>query len=125
VSHPTSREPPVASVRAQRVEIVDADGRVRVVLGALEAPGGSPSFGMTLLAADGRARAWLALPPAGPELVLTLAGNVVVHVGVSDPGLETVDEGAYLHLSGPDGAPVIGWQVTGDGTVTIRRDGDQ
>jgi hypothetical protein len=48
-------------VRADRVEVVDAEGRVRVVLGMLV----DNVFGMALLDALGRERAWLLVDDAG------------------------------------------------------------
>ena len=119
MSEPQGPESDADLLRARRVEVVDGDGNVRVVLGAVEAPDGSPSFGLALLDADGRPRAWLALPPSGPELAFNLGGNVVVHVGVTDAGPEAVDVGPYIQLSDRDGRPVVGWQIDEEGTVTV------
>lgn len=108
-------------VRTQRLEIVDAEGRVRVVVGDL-APeeANSPDFGLALLDDQGAHRAWLSLGPDGPVVGLDHAGNTVAELGVIDSGGDALGTGAYLVLSDPTGALAIGWWVEDDGSVTIR-----
>lgn len=108
-------------VRARRLEIVDADGRVRVVVGDLAPPhGDSPDFGLALLDDQGARRAWLSLSPHGPVVGLDHTGNTVAEMGVTDAGGDALGTGAYLVLSDPTGTLSIGWWVEEDGSVTIR-----
>lgn len=108
-------------VSTDRVEVVDAGGRVRLVLGDIghpERPG--EVFGVALLDHTGRQRAWLALDDNGPAFGLDRHGNAVVELGVDDGTGDVVRRGAYFHLADADGRPVVGWQVDDDGTVVTR-----
>lgn len=108
-------------VRARRLEIVDAEGRVRAVVGDLApAQSGSDDFGLALLDNQGTCRAWLSLGPHGPAVGLDHSGNTVAEMGVADPGGDALGTGAYLVLSDPTGGLAIGWWVEEDGSVTIR-----
>ncbi|HVF76291.1 MAG TPA: hypothetical protein VM938_14745 [Acidimicrobiales bacterium] len=109
------------SVSVNRIEIVDAGGRVRLVLGDIgnpERPG--EVFGVALLDDDGHQRAWLALDHHGPVLGLDRNGNAVLELGVDDGVGEVVRSGPYFHLGDADGRPVVGWQVDDDGVVISR-----
>lgn len=108
-------------VRAERIEVVDGRGRVRLVLGDIgnpERPG--EVFGCALLSLDGRQRAWLTVDDSGASLGFDRAGNTVVELGVDDGTGEALTTGAYLHLSDRDGRPVLGWRVDDDGDVSVR-----
>lgn len=108
-------------MRAERIEVVDGRGRVRLVLGDIgnpERPG--EVFGFALLGLDGRQRAWLAVDDSGASLGFDRTGNAVVELGVDDGTGEAVSTGAYLHLSDMDGRPVLGWRVEDDGDVVVR-----
>lgn len=109
------------ALAAERVEVVDADGRVRLVLGDIGHPDRPGEvYGIALLGPDGRQRAWLALDPTGPVLGLDRHGNAVLELGVDDGTGEVLTTGAYLHLADGDGRPVLGWRVDDDGTVVSR-----
>ena len=109
------------ALRAERVEVVDGDGRIRLVLGDI----GNPQrpgevFGVALVDAEGRQRVWLALDDSGAALAFDHTGNNVVELGVDDGTGEATVSGAYLYLSDIDGRPVLGWRVDDDGSVTVR-----
>lgn len=108
-------------VRTQRLEIVDAEGQVRIVVGDL-APeeAGSADFGIALLDAQGARRAWMSLGPHGPVVGLDHTGNTVAEMGVTDAGGDALGAGAYLVLSDGSGSLAIGWWVEEDGSLTIR-----
>lgn len=108
-------------VRAERIEVVDRRGRVRLVLGDIgnpERPG--EVFGCALLGLDGRQRAWLAVDDSGASLGFDRTGNAVLELGVDDGAGEALTTGAYLYLSDMDGRPVLGWRVEDDGDVSVR-----
>lgn len=109
------------TLQAARVEVVDADGRVRLVLGDIghpERPG--EVFGLAIVDVTGRQRAWLALDDSGAALVFDRTGNAAVELGVGDGTGEATVSGSYFQLSDVDGRPVIGWRVADDGAVTMR-----
>jgi hypothetical protein len=111
-------------VRTTRVELVDDDGRVRVLLGPLDSPDpATPVFGLALLDPAGRPRVWLGLDVTGPSQVFDLAGNNLITLGVNDPTADALHVGAYLHVSDLEGSPVLGWQVEEDGGVLARLGG--
>jgi hypothetical protein len=117
----TAADGAARALQAERVEVVDAQGRVRLVLGDVgnpERPG--EVFGVAIVDAAGHQRAWLALDDSGASLVFDRTGNAAVELGVDDGTGEATVTGAYLHLSDVDGRPVIGWRVDDDGTVTMR-----
>lgn len=108
-------------LQAERVEVVDAEGRVRLVLGDVgnpERPG--EVYGVAIVDRAGRQRAWLALDENGAALVFDRTGNAAAELGVHDGTGEAVVSGAYLQLSDVDGRPVMGWRVDDDGSVTVR-----
>ncbi|MBW3669520.1 MAG: hypothetical protein KY443_09955 [Actinobacteria bacterium] len=108
-------------MRAERIEVVDGRGRVRLVLGDIgnpERPG--EVFGCALLGVDGRQRAWLAVDDSGASLGFDRTGNAALELGVDEGTGEAVSTGAYLHLSDMDGRPVLGWRVEDDGEVVVR-----
>jgi len=110
----------VGIVRARRLEVVDADGVVRAVVGDLATPPRGGVFGIALLGSQGQPRVWMEVDGQGPALVFDQGGNDVVELGVDDPGADALHVGAYLHLSRPDGRPALGWRVEEDGSVTMR-----
>lgn len=106
-------------VRANRVEIVDADGQVRAVLGEVSRPAYlASSFGLALFGADRRRRLRVAVEATGPVVVFDHAGNIGVELGVHDPSLDALHVGAYLVVGDADGTDVAGWRVEDDGSVT-------
>jgi hypothetical protein len=123
-SAPSPASPPAAVpevVRARRVEIVDDEGNVRVVLGQLDGPEvGQPTLGLSVLDADGQPRISALLTSEGPTLLLEMDGNGVLQLGVDDPTPEAMRTGSFIQLSAPDGRPALGWQVEEDGSVTMR-----
>lgn len=116
MSDDTAEEP---VVRASRVEIVDADGQVRAVLGEVSRPDYlASSFGLALFDADGRRRLRMAVEATGPVVVFDQAGNIGVEVGVHDPTPDALHVGAYLVMGDAGGTAVAGWRVEDDGSVT-------
>lgn len=111
--------PDDAVVRVGRIEVVDADGKLRAVLGEVSRPTyDASSFGLALFDAEGRRRLRLAVDDAGPVLVLDQGGNIGVELGVHDPELDAIHTGAYLLVADADGTEVAGWRVEADGSVT-------
>jgi hypothetical protein len=79
------------------LELVDDDGRVRITAGALRTGG----WGVAVLDAGGHPRAWLALEPTGPVVVLTQAGDIAVELGAHDPTPDALHLGGYLFVAEP------------------------
>lgn len=105
-------------VRARRVEIVDEAGRVRAVLGEIE--GGHvdpPTIGLGLYTEAGERRASIAMDESGAWVVLELAGNALVQLGVNEVESDAFDTRAFIHLSAADGSPLVRWRVADDGTL--------
>jgi hypothetical protein len=104
--------------RVRRVEVVDDEGRVRLILGELGGLGPTlPVFGVAVVDAAGRHRSWLALDETGPALVFDQGGNGVIYLGVNDVGSGAVGPGPYFNLADPEGDPRVGWRVAPDGAV--------
>lgn len=105
-------------VRAERFEVVDAEGRVTAAFGDLRSR--DPEFpvtGLALLDADGLTRVSLAFDPSGPNLTFMDSGNIVFAVGVNDPAPDANYLGPYLLLMDAQGVPVISWRVARDGSA--------
>lgn len=108
-------------LRARRLEIIDAHGQVRAIVGDLATPQAEgDDFGLALLDHQGARRASVSLTPHGPVIALDHAGNTVAEIGVTDGGGDAIGTGAYVVLSAQTGALAIGWWVEEDGSVTIR-----
>jgi len=104
--------------RAERFEVVDREGRVRAVLGLLErAEPTGQIVGVELRDAAERARATLAVGEDGSWMLLELAGNARIVLGVNDPESDAVDARAFLYLCDTDGRPVAGWRVNDEGAA--------
>jgi hypothetical protein len=105
-------------VRTQRLELVDDEGRVRIVVGNL-APAEEDRYspGVSLRSAEGDERITLALGDDGPALRFTLAGDDALLVGVDDPSPDTTTTGPYLELLGRSGRVALGWRVSDDGVA--------
>lgn len=111
-------------LQAERVEVVDGEGRVRLVLGDVGNPARPGEvFGVAIVDATGRQRAWLSLDDSGAALVFDRTGNAAMELGVHDGTGEATVNGSYIQLSDVDGRPVIGWRVADDGAVTMRISG--
>ena len=102
-------------VRTERVELVDAEGNVRVVIGNLAGEAEVDDYfpGLALIDAEGTDRVALMLHDTGSVLSFSLAGNDALLMGVDDPGLKG-GSGPYLELLRRSGAAAIGWRVTDD-----------
>ena len=76
------------TIRAERVEIVDKTGRVRVVLGKL-GKGEGDVFGIVVRDENGRDRVWLVQDGAAAAVGLDHGGDTVasVSVGAGPPRL--------------------------------------
>ncbi len=106
-------------VRARRIELVDGDGRLRGVVGEVEAARhrGDSVIGVELYTQEGEPRASLALSGGRAWLMFEMGGNARLHVGVNDESTEAVDEQAFFYVLDPDGLPLAGWRVADDGTA--------
>jgi hypothetical protein len=108
-------------LQTRRIEVVDEQNRVRLVLGLLRrSEGAEGAFGLSILDTTGRVRVWLALEETGPTLVFDESGNAVLQLGVDDPSPDSLRTGSFLHLGDAAGRPVLSWQVDSDGTLTVR-----
>lgn len=117
---PTAAEIPNV-LQARRFELVGDDGAVRAVLGRLPDPdpGAPPTYGLSLLDGEGRARTYLALLPTGPSLTFDHGGNLGVEVGVDDPVPDATRSGPYLLVNFSDGSPAVAWRAGDDGLVQM------
>jgi hypothetical protein len=127
-------EPPEQEVvRTRRVEVIDASGRVRIVMGDRPGSGthGLSVFGIALLGPDGSVRADLLDDAAGAALSFVSSGNQALEVGVDDANTLAVDRGGdrliylpagdednevmqagpYLRFSDPDGRMLLEWRA--------------
>jgi len=92
-----------AVVRAERVEILDRDGRVRVVIGDL----GPGAIGVSLVDEDGRRRASLSMiESVGTLLSFSPRGNEEALLGVLEGQSPADVTGGILMLADEDGVPV-------------------
>lgn len=123
-------------VRAGRFEVVDAQGRVRAVIGALGdqryptgagsgdgrgGGGGGEVVGVELRDRAGSARAWLTVEEGwGAQLCLAEGGNQVLLLDVVEAGPEAAEPGPVIRLCDATGAPVAEWRVAADGRFVQR-----
>jgi hypothetical protein len=102
-------------VRTQRLELVDDEGRDRIVVGNLaSAEEDRYSPGLSLRSPAGDERATLAIGDDGPALRFTLNSGDALLVGVEDPNPDTTTAGPYLELLGRSGRVALGWRVSDD-----------
>ena len=73
------------TVRAQRIEVTDDKGRVRLVLGRL-GDSGHGVYGLAVRDDRGRDRCWVVQDGAAAEIGLDHDGNMVIAMRVSDDG---------------------------------------
>ena len=73
------------TVRTQRIEVVDGDGRVRIVLGVL-GQGDGDVFGIVVRDETGRDRAAMLHDGPAAEVALDFAGNTVAALTVAADG---------------------------------------
>jgi hypothetical protein len=111
-------------VRAERFELVDADGQVRAVLAPLSEPGGGGGgevIGIELRDRSGSPRAWLTFEEGwGAQLCLSEGGNQVLLVDLVEAGPDAAEPGPAIRLCDRDGVPVLEWRVTPDGHFVQR-----
>jgi hypothetical protein len=111
------RAEPGAVIRAQRLEIVDDEGRVRAALAAdRDNHEGDDIVGLELFAATGETRAWLLDVGGVVQLALALHGNQVA-VLESVPRSGGSATTSLVLCDGP-GRPVARWSVGADGTYS-------
>lgn len=72
-------------VRTRRIEVVDDEGQVRVVLGYL-GEGDGPVYGMSLRDEHGHERLWVLHDRADAEVGLCHRGNIAAALTVSEWG---------------------------------------
>lgn len=99
-------------LRAQRLEVLDDSGRIRMVVGGLgrSEPGGE-LVGLEVRDANERPRITVAVSDDGAWMLVDLEGNARVHFGVNDPGSDAVGARTFFYVCGEEGAPVAGWRV--------------
>ena len=98
----------------RRLELVDARGRTRIVLGDL---GPGAGTGIALLDDDGRRRLIASLDEGGPVLVFDQGGNIRLEVGVHDAVPDAVHVGPYAMLNDGDGRPALAVFVGANGSL--------
>lgn len=109
-------------MRARRFEVVDDEGRTRVVIGPVESPDPDEAVsGMVLFDERRRPRITVAVGRDAAWTVIELGGNALVHVGVNDPESDAIGARAFLYLCDMDGVPVAGWRIGEDGSVVRAR----
>jgi hypothetical protein len=102
-------------VRTQRLEVVDDEGRVRVVIGNLAGEAEEGCFpGVSLRTEEGTPRAELVVTDDGPALTFSLAGHDVLVAGVDDPDLAMARGGPYVELLHHSAQVAAGWRLAGD-----------
>lgn len=100
-----------------RIEVHDAEGVVRVVLGALDEPG---TYGISLRGPDGAERLSLSVGDDGSSLVFVRNGNIALQLGVDEP-VEPGDlGGAFITVADRTGTPVLYLAAGDDGSVQVR-----
>lgn len=106
------------AIRARRFEVVDDEGNIRAVFGMLPAiaPVGE-SVGFEITHPSGPVGASCAVGEAEGWLALTLGGNTVAHLGVVSD-VDASGPQVVLVVCAADGAPVAGWRVDDDGSLT-------
>jgi hypothetical protein len=74
----------LSAVVTKRLEIVDDEGRTRVVVGDPEP--GPPEYGLTIFDETGSIRLWLNTVCGQPVLNMSHGGNIVFGLGLDDDG---------------------------------------
>ena len=107
-------------VRAERLELVDDQSRVRVVLGQLpwHWDDGGAVHGLELYDATGEPRLAAIITPIGPSFTASGGGNVVFAAGYDDPPADLPWMGTHLELASPDGRIRVGWRLGPGGWTT-------
>jgi hypothetical protein len=113
------RPPPGATdvVRARRIEVVDAAGRPRVLLGRL-GEGEGAVYGMSVLA--GHAGTGVHLTADGTSAGLTVARG---GDGLVDCRVLAGEEEPLARVDVGGGTPLLSVEVAADGSVTVRLGG--
>lgn len=107
------------TVRTRRLEVVDAGGQVRAVVGELDHPPAKSTVGLALLDPTGRERAVLALDHEGPQLEMTgQEKDTALLLGVDDEKCE-VEQSTYLVLFDGTAAPAAVWRVNAEGKLLV------
>lgn len=110
------------TVRTRRVELTDAEGRVRGVLGELEPNGGGERpVGLSLYTPEGERRVSVLVGREGAWALFEQGGNAVAQLGLYERTSNAFDTRVFLHLSDVDGTPVIRWRVADDGSLIEER----
>lgn len=106
---------------ARRFDLVDPTGRIRAVLGHVDAANEPWSPQLVLFDEHGDARVFLVVGPHGPSLSLLASGNTVAEVGVTDPGPNVLAPGPHVLLAAANGAPRLMARVDRDGRLRVTR----
>lgn len=77
--------------RTRRVEVVDGDGRVRVLLGLIAHDELCEIWGMVVRDENGRDRLWAIHDGPTAEVALDFGGNTVASLCVGDDGEASLD----------------------------------
>lgn len=109
----------IGRLRVQQFEVVDAQGRPRVVIDGLSGPNRDDVVGVHLLDRSGNRRLDLMLLNGQPVLSLAREGNDAANFGVHDSGPDNDPASTYLTLCDGSGATVVRWEVFENGKLQI------
>lgn len=106
----TAGPPAVPLLRVQRLEVVDGEGRLLVVIGDIGG-GRLEQAGIAVYDQQPSERATLAVDECGPSLSFSLRGDDALVIGVDDPETHAMHPGPFLELLSRDGEVARGWRV--------------
>jgi hypothetical protein len=108
------------TLRAGRVEVVDASGQLRAIFGRLGVGAdGADAYGVSLLDRSGAERAALTFDAHGPSLVFVTAGNIAIQIGVDDSALVGDHSGPVAFVADSSGTPLVRLWVASDGSLRL------
>lgn len=105
-------------LRCSRLEVLDATGRPRIVLGDLAPTAG---FGIAVLDEQSGRRIVASLDDGGPVIAFDLDGTIVLEVGVHDATDDATHVGPYALVNDATGRTVLGVRVDERGEVRVVR----
>lgn len=109
----------IGRLRVQQFEVVDAQGRPRVVIDGLGGPYRDDAVGVHLLDRSGNRRLDLMLLNGQPVLSLVREGNDAANFGVHDSSPDNDPASTYLTLCDGSGSTVLRWEVFEGGKLEV------